>query len=463
MKIYIVKSYQVKLDRPEINKVLKRIEDPHCKGVFTIEPQRLTRGDLIDCGTIISAFRYTNTLIYTPRQNFDLNQELDREFFERELLRGKDYVEYSKRIMMRGREASAREGNWISSHAPYGYERFKLKKGWTLKINETEAEFVRLAFHLYANDHLGCNSIAHKLNSLGAKPRHAERFTSTAIRSMLENETYIGKIRYGSKPVERVFEDGKVIKKRVRKKDYQIYEGKHAAIIDEDLFYKAKEWKGKVTREAPSKELRNIYAGLIKCKKCGHAMSVRPHMTNGVRIRPDRYYCKSGKYCSQISSNVFEVDASILEALKAYLEDFKVKITGDNRQDVINHQNIIQNLENELEKLDKKQEELFDFLESGIYTKDIFIKRNEKLKAERDDLQEKIKKARQEMPSLEEYQQKYYSLHEAISAIENPIISAKQKNILLKNIIEVIWYNKDVKDKPHVKHDTNYTIEIVLK
>lgn len=447
-------------DRPEINKVLKRIEDPHCKGVFTIEPQRLTRGDLIDCGTIISAFRYTNTLIYTPRQNFDLTQELDREFFERELLRGKDYVEYSKRIMMRGRHAAAQEGLWIASEPPYGYERVKLKKGWTLKINETEAEFVRLAYRLYAIDHLAAHAVASKLNELGAKPRKAQYFTGTSIRQMLSNETYLGKIRYGAKPIEKKFEDGKIVKKRVRMKDYQVYEGKHPAIIDEDTFNKAKEWRGLNSREAPSRELKNIYAGLLKCKKCGRAIGYRPY--NNFE-RNARYYCKSGKYCDQISANVWEVNNDILNALKNYLEDFKVKVTGNNNQEVLNRQNIIKNLENELNKLDKRQEELFDFLESGIYTKEIFIQRNEKLKAEREEILNGLKKARQDLPSLEEYQQKYYSLYEAINAIENPMISVKQKNILLKNIIEVIWYDKNQKDKPHVQHDTHYTLEIVLK
>ena len=52
-------------EREEIKKVLSRIEDPNIKGVLVIEPQRLSRGDLVDCGTLISNFQYTSCLLYT--------------------------------------------------------------------------------------------------------------------------------------------------------------------------------------------------------------------------------------------------------------------------------------------------------------------------------------------------------------------------------------------------------------
>lgn len=455
-------------DRPEINKVLKRIEDPLCKGVIVIEPQRLTRGDLIDCGTMMQALQYTDTKVLTPPKTFDLTNEYDREFFERELLRGKDYVEYTKKVLMRGREASAKEGNWISSIAPYGYDRVKLDKGWTLAINEKEAELVRMIFHLYVDEEMGATAISHKLNELGAKPRMSDRFAQTAIRQILTNEVYIGKVRWQAKPVVKVFEDGKVVKKRVRNKDYELIDGKHKAIISDELFQQAQERKGKVTREKVDTDLKNIYAGLIKCKKCGGAIAMRIHRNKkGEVIRRDRYYCRTGIYCDNMSSNAKVVQNAILKALKEYLEDFKVKISGDNKKNVMMHQNVLKSLEDELEKLEKRQIELYDFLESGIYTKDVFLMRNEKLAEERERLQEQIKKARQDMPSIEQYEQQYYSLFEAINAIENPHINAKTKNRLLKNVVEVIYYEKDVSDKTSPKgNDTdasNVKLEIVLK
>lgn len=447
-------------EREKIKEVLQQIQDPNCKGVFVIEPQRLSRGDLNDLGSIISAFRFSKTKIMTPTKVFDLENKYDREFFERELLRGKDYVEYTKEILMRGRAASAREGNWISSIAPYGYDRLKLGKGWTLAINEKEAEMVRMIFDMYVNHGMGANSIAHKLNELGEKPRMSERFSPTAIRQILCNEVYIGKIRWNAKPVTRVFEDGKVVKKRVRNKNYQLIDGKHEAIISEELFYKAQERKGRMTREKGSTELRNIYAGLIKCKKCGGAIAMQGH-----KNRKDRYYCRTGIYCNNKGINTDVLNEAIIKALRAYLEDFKIKLEDGNKSEVEAHQRMIERLEKDLKALEVRQEELYDLLEDKTYTKQVFTIRNEKLAKERETLKEKLKDARQNMPSIESNEQKYYSLFEALNAIENPLVSNKMKNILLKQIVEVIYYNKDENDPTTgaTLETSNFEIEVILK
>ena len=115
-------------DRPLMNKLLKCIQNEQITGVLVIEPQRLSRGDLHDCGTIIRAFQYTNTLVYTPTKTYDLSEKYDRKFFEMELMRGNDYLEYVKEILMRGRLASVSEGNYIGSIPPFGYSKEKIDK-----------------------------------------------------------------------------------------------------------------------------------------------------------------------------------------------------------------------------------------------------------------------------------------------------------------------------------------------
>ena len=108
-------------DRPEVQKVLARIENPDIKGVLIIEPQRLSRGDWEDGGRILSSFRYSYTLIITPHKTYDLQDKFDYKFFKMELSQGNDYLEYTKEILNRGRIASVREGNFIGSIAPFGY------------------------------------------------------------------------------------------------------------------------------------------------------------------------------------------------------------------------------------------------------------------------------------------------------------------------------------------------------
>lgn len=449
-------------DRPQVKKMFDRMQRENIKGVLVIEPQRLTRGDLYECGLVVHTFRYSHTLVITPTKTYNIEDKYDRKFFEMELTRGNDYLEYTKEILARGREHSVHEGNYIASVAPYGYDRVKIGKDNTLTINEKEAEMVRLAFHLYVDEGLGANMICQRLNALGARPRKAKRFTPTAIRQLLSNEIYIGYVKWGHKKVVKVMENGKVVKKRPRNYDYELIKGKHKPIISEELFNKAKEQKGKMTREKVDTELKNIYAGLIKCKKCGGAIAMRIHRQNGVAYRQDRYYCRSGVYCTNKGSNTNIVNEAILNTLKGYLEDFKVKLDNNDNSVMENHKKIILSLEKSLDDLETRQEQLYDFLEKGLYTPDVFMMRNEKLKEEREELKEALKNARQNMPSVKEFEQKYFSLFQALSAIDDPNISAKTKNKLLKEVVEVIYYEKDEADIPH-KSRGAVKLEVILK
>ena len=60
-------------EREEMQKVLARIEDPAVKGVLVVDPQRLSRGDLEDCGRLISDLRYTSTQVVTPMMVYNLS------------------------------------------------------------------------------------------------------------------------------------------------------------------------------------------------------------------------------------------------------------------------------------------------------------------------------------------------------------------------------------------------------
>ena len=449
-------------DRPKVKAMFERMQHPSVKGVFVIEPQRLTRGDLYECGVVVHTFRYSKTLVMTPTKVYNLEDKYDRKFFEMELTRGNDYLEYTKEILARGREHSVHEGNYIASVPPYGYERVKIGKDHTLAIVPHEAEMVRLIYQLYVDKGLGAQAICNKLNELGAKTRTGGRFLPTSIRTILANEVYIGYIRWGHKTVVKTMENGKVVKKRPRNKDYQLIKGKHEPIISEAMFRKAQERKGQVTREAVDTELKNIYAGLIKCKKCGGAIALRIHRKNGERTRADRYYCRTGIYCSQIGADVEIVNAAILKTLRGYLEDFRVKIENEDNSLYETQQRIIENIRKELDALDDRQDQLYDFLEKGLYTPEVFLVRNEKLKEERETLQAALKKAELEKPDPREYEHKYFKLSQALSAIEDPNISAKTKNRLLREVVDVIYYDKNERDIPH-KSRGAVTLEIILK
>lgn len=138
-------------DRPVIQEVLSIIEDDNKKGVICIEIERLARGNTMDQGIIAQTFQYTNTKIITPYKIYNLDNEDDLSYFEDGLFQARKYLKYTKRILSRGRLRSVKDGKYVGSVLPYGFNKIKLpnEKGYILVENESEAKVIRLMADLF--------------------------------------------------------------------------------------------------------------------------------------------------------------------------------------------------------------------------------------------------------------------------------------------------------------------------
>jgi hypothetical protein len=450
--------------RPEFQKILRLIESPKYKAIFTVEVQRLSRGDLEDTGRLIKLLRYTNTFVITPDMVFDLNDEYDRERFKRELERGNDYLEYYKKINWRGRLESVKSGYFIGSIAPYGYDKdFILdgrKKRPTLKINEREAEAVRLIFDLYVNHDMGMKNISHRLNELGYKTRNGGLWIDTTIKDMLANIHYIGKIKWNWRKTVNVVVDGEISKTRPKSKDYYIFDGKHPAIIDEELFNRAQAKMGKNHRTKSGTTLRNPLASLVYCH-CGKAMTYRTHNdTEGNERSAPRLACTNQRYCRTQSVAFDELLNKVVDVLKACISDFEIKIKNDSENTLINHTNHIKRLEAKLEELNKKELSQWEkYSEEGM-PKAIFDKLNEKVLQEKEIVTQAILKAKTTAPTVDDYKEKISRFTDALNGLQDPNVSAQAKNKLLKACIERIEYKREKGNRWHV---TDFELDITLK
>ena len=190
-KFYEVVSGETIKERPEFQKVLKMIESPRYKAIKCYDVQRLSRGDLEDAGRLIKLLRYTNTYVITPPKTYDLRDEYDRDMFERELKRGNEFLEYTKKIMRNGRLLSVSQGNYLGTVPPYGFDKTWVMDGKrkcpTLKENKEHADVVRMMFDLYVNKDWGCTRICNYFDSLGIKSPKGKKWSPNAMKKMLYN------------------------------------------------------------------------------------------------------------------------------------------------------------------------------------------------------------------------------------------------------------------------------------
>lgn len=428
-------------DRPAVKTLLNIIQNENIKGVLTIEPQRLSRGDLSDCGTIIRAFRYTDTLVITPAKTYDLTDKFDRKFFETELTRGNDYLEYIKEIMMRGRIASVNEGNFIGSVAPYGYDKVKNGKSYTLVPNN-EAGTVRLIFKLCAEENLGTTNIANRLNDLEIKPRKAPYWTNATIRDILRNPVYIGKIRWNWRKTVKKYQNGNIVTSRPKSApdSFMIVDGRHEPIISDDLFQAVQKRFGSMPRNKSSDEIVNQFAGLIRCQ-CGKAM-VQQAQRKGIKTR---IHCPHQKICGNKSATCEELEQVIIESLNNLIKNFKSKLNNTATECISINSEIINSLRKELNAIDTQQNRLYELLEQGVYSSAVFVMRNEALAEKRRKVETALSKAVEQSDSFIDYKKMIVSVSEAVDTIKNPNITPKRKNVFLRSVIKKITYSR-IKD-----------------
>ena len=343
--------------RPEILRLLKAIESPAIKAVAVVEVQRLSRGDLEDAGRLIKTLRYTNTYVITPMKIYDLRDEYDRDAFERELKRGNEYLEYFKKIQARGKLASVKEGNYVGSVAPYGFDRITRQEGkrtiHTLIERKDQADVVRMVFNWYCNEDIGVTAICRRLEELGIKTKTGNKYWKPySIFSMLENVHYIGCVRWNWRKTIKIIEDQEIKKLRPKAKidEYLIFEGKHEGIISEELFNEAAKIKGKRHRTKRDLTLKNPFSGIMFCK-CGAKMGYNTYRRNGVEYAPPKLVCNNQVHCKSGSAEFDEIYLDVCNTLKECIEDFELRIKNNNDDSFKLHKDLVVRLEKKLKDI----------------------------------------------------------------------------------------------------------------
>lgn len=445
-------------DRPEMLRLLKAIESSKIKAIIVVDVQRLSRGDLEDAGRLIKLLRYTNTFVITPYKTYDLRDEFDRDAFERELKRGNEYLNYFKKISLRGKLDSVREGNYIGSVPPYGFNRIVKQNGkkicHTLEERKDQADIVRLIFEWYCNGDIGATAICRKLESMRVKtPGGKDKWKSGMIFTILENVHYIGCVRWDWRKTIKIIKDQEVKELRPKAKvgEYLVFNGKHDGIVSEELFNRAKEVRGKRHRARTDTTLKNPLSGVLICKKCGGKMGYNTYRRKGVEYAKPRVMCHNQVHCKTGSAIYDEVLERICDSLQNIIEDFEVRVENQKDDSSKLHLELVARLEKQMADLEIKEKLQWEAKhhpdpEERMPTH-IFKELNAKLLKEKEEINEALCEAKDAVPEPIDYRERAVTFRETLEILKDPFINASIKNMHLKDIIEKIEYDRP----PNVK------------
>jgi DNA invertase Pin-like site-specific DNA recombinase len=202
-------------------------------------------------------------------------------------------VNHDRDVCMFGTQTRAKTG-FRPTKCPYGYRNPKGKHK-TL-ISKNEADFVTAAFEMYSTGQYSLSTLPKALFDKGLryKLQPSGIIPKQSLNSMLKNIFYTGKYTFtGSEG---------------------LIEGKHKAIVSDELFNKVQSILGEPSVDA--KRYQHMYSKLIKCELCGN------YMIGDKKVKPSGkeyvyYRCMNSK-CpnSKGGTNQNDIDASMEKYLK---------------------------------------------------------------------------------------------------------------------------------------------------
>ena len=441
--------------RPEMQRLLNDVEDGRWAGVLVMEVERLARGNTTDQGIVADTFKYSDTKIVTPNKIYDPGDEFDEEYFEFGLFMSRREYKTINRRLQRGRRASLSEGKYIAGKATYGYERYKLsgEKGYSLRIIPEQAEIVRQIYNWYVNGELlpdgtlrplGSYTIAKRLDARGIPSTTGGKWPPCTVKDILTNPTYIGKLRWSYRPTVKRMVDGELVKTRPVDRSVHLSDGRHEPILDEVLWHRAQLMlKNRSHAPVPkSTNIRNPLAGLLICSKCGRSMERRKF-----KHGRDTVACPN-KDCTCKSSVLEEVEAGMLDSLRIWLSDYKVKLAQS--QETISHtgptaEQEITSLQRTLGTLQAQMENLYNLVEQGVYSTDLFLQRSQALTARMAEVNQQIESTQAALTASRRIARNRFEIIpriERVLALYPTLTDPREKNTILKEVLEKILYTK---------------------
>ena len=285
----IVKTWNVdesaskELDRKHFLAMVEFIKESDIKEVVFDKIDRACRG--MRSAVVIEELVETGVRFHFARDRLivDKNSPSQEKLrFYLGVILGKYYIDNLKSEIHKGIEQRLKAGHWVGM-APIGYtnQRDGGTKKSVIVIDEQTAPFVHEIFELYATGNYGLVELAERLSQKVDR----RSYTKRTIEGMLANPFYYGKMRVNG----------------------QILDGAHKSLVTKELWDQCQKIRGiraaQVMPNMGKGEIKKPFMGMIKCSKCGHAVTGE---VKKVKHRVYVYYHCANQACEARRRNIPE-------------------------------------------------------------------------------------------------------------------------------------------------------------
>ena len=330
----------------------------------------------------------------------------------------KFYSENLAQEVTRGMRESASRGFWVSSYAPFGYNRVMVqdgpKKRPTLEPNTDEARIVNRIFDM-AEAGNGMTEITRTLNDEGILSPKGKLWGKTSVHTILVNEANTGTLIWG-------------VNAKDNTEPVRVEEAFPAIITKAQYSRVIKLMRSRAPKTSHPRRVGSTYllSGLVRCKGCNRALSGQDAKSGQFAYYVCQSIMKRGKdachtprlnarrfeqmIVDKIRSNIL-TENSITELVRAVDEEMD-GVAGEQRKR-------LETIEDELEDVKRRLGQIWNAIE----TTDINMA----------DASDRIKEHRERKERLED-----------AAADARAILS--QRRAYLDDVSTIAAYAKDMKD-----------------
>lgn len=432
------------INRPQFQKMLKKVERLHFDGVLVKETSRIGRNNVI-MEIFENTMRDSDTLLILPHKTIDYNSIGNESIMiEFETLISKAEYQNTKRRLVQGSIFSAKKGHYLCKRAPFGYDYDSTTKKL---VPNKYFDTVCYIFQMYLKG-LSTNEIAESLIREG---KTGLLWSSAGISRLLNNDTYKGHSYYGRTYATKSKVTGARIVNKVDETDWICVPNTHKAVVTENEWNQVKKLQKERSSRPYTKLGKHAFSSLIHCALCGKVHSFQRQKNGTLRVNScqtkhfddDMIHYKRCKNGSTHLSNIENLFYSELSKRIDELKNYKDKIKEPKES---NRNTILLDKKNKLKKLKEQMKKVQQGFMSGIF--------DEKESAEQiADIRSHIRTLDIEIAELEsqsnvsekDYVQIVIERMENFMKGKSNLTEREQNNILIQLVDKIEYKNIDSK------------------
>lgn len=334
------------LDRPGIQALRHASQQrPRPFDVLLVDDSSRVSRDLADAVRLLQELKFAGIRVLYLSQNIDsANEQAEALVGLHGIMDGFFLKEMAAKIK-RGLRGQLERG-FATGGISFGYRTvpvpdpsgktdvngFPVLLGKRVQIVSEEARIVVQIFEWYASG-LGIGRLVDRLNQEGFRGPRGRRWREGAVKWLLANEKYTGKLVWGKKTYERRPGTRQYVQRHIARDQWHVREEPDLRIVSDELWDRVQSRRASVRQQLPTSTgrtlmrgrnaamySRHLFSGFMTCEVCGGAIA----SVSGGKGSP-RYGClrawRNGvAFCTnRLTVRAKVTDAYLLERLRAEL------------------------------------------------------------------------------------------------------------------------------------------------